>query len=210
MFKNTDWRLGIADDTMGLMTAGRPRRFDEQQALAAAVSVFRERGFKGASIQALSSAMNMGEQSIYNAFGNKEALFNRALDQYCTDAEQAFDVLSAPGASLASIEVFFDMILGAMGDGAPSCLIAQTYLAGPVSGVEATRRARHHMQRVEDRFCNAVVRARERGELACDDPRAIARFLTMTLSGLSVMAGGGASNNALRDIVGVALGAIHT
>ena len=72
------------------MGRGRPRKFDEQEVLDRAVAVFRERGYRGASMQVLSAAMGIGEQSIYNAFGTKEQLYAAALGRYVdSDASAA-------------------------------------------------------------------------------------------------------------------------
>ena len=61
---------------------GRPREFDIEQALAAALSVFWTKGYEGASMADLTDAMGITKPSLYAAFGNKEALFTKALDLY--------------------------------------------------------------------------------------------------------------------------------
>src|SRR5256885_1923104 len=64
------------------MAAGRPRAFDVDKALNQALAVFWERGYEGASLPALTKAMGINRPSLYAAFGNKEALFRKALDRY--------------------------------------------------------------------------------------------------------------------------------
>src|SRR6478752_603419 len=61
---------------------GRPREFDTERALAAALSVFWTKGYEGASMAELTEAMGITKPSLYAAFGNKEALFTKALDLY--------------------------------------------------------------------------------------------------------------------------------
>ena len=63
--------------------ASRGRRlFDPDEALAAALQVFWERGYDGASLTVLTAAMGINKPSLYSFFGNKEALFLKALDLY--------------------------------------------------------------------------------------------------------------------------------
>src|SRR6185503_20786167 len=61
---------------------GRPREFCVEEALAAALRVFWSKGYEGASLPDLTEAMGISRPSLYAAFGNKEALFCKALDRY--------------------------------------------------------------------------------------------------------------------------------
>lgn len=71
---------------------GRPREYDEGRALEAAAQVFWTQGLSGSSLDDLSSAMGMSRPSIYNAFGNKEALYRRALLHFGEGMEAAFEL----------------------------------------------------------------------------------------------------------------------
>ena len=63
-------------------TKGRPREFDIDDALAAALRLFWTKGYDGASLTDLTEAMGITRPSLYAAFGNKESLFRKALDLY--------------------------------------------------------------------------------------------------------------------------------
>lgn len=60
----------------------RPREFDEAKVLQLAVEQFWERGYEATSIRDLAQAMGLTTASIYNAFGDKRAVYRRALDFY--------------------------------------------------------------------------------------------------------------------------------
>jgi TetR/AcrR family transcriptional repressor of nem operon len=60
----------------------RPRELDAEQALDAAISVFREHGYEGSSAQLLVDAMGIGRQSLYATFGDKWQLYRSAVRRY--------------------------------------------------------------------------------------------------------------------------------
>ena len=60
----------------------RTKQFDERQALVSAMLVFWEKGYEATSIQDLEQAMGLNRTSIYNAFGNKRAIFDRVMSCY--------------------------------------------------------------------------------------------------------------------------------
>src|ERR1700730_8554984 len=61
---------------------GRPRAFDADRALDRALTIFWRDGYEGASLPALTKAMGINRPSLYAAFGNKEALFRKAVARY--------------------------------------------------------------------------------------------------------------------------------
>ena len=64
------------------MARGRPRQFNAEKALDAALMLFWRHGYEGTSLAALTTAMGINVPSLYAAFGNKETLFKKALDRY--------------------------------------------------------------------------------------------------------------------------------
>lgn len=60
----------------------RFKEFDEDRALDAAVDCFWARGFEATSVRDLADSMGIGGTSLYNAFGDKRALFARSLERY--------------------------------------------------------------------------------------------------------------------------------
>jgi AcrR family transcriptional regulator len=64
------------------VTSGRKKSFDENTALHAAMAVFWQKGYVGASLTDLTKRMGINKPSMYSAFGNKEALFVKATQCY--------------------------------------------------------------------------------------------------------------------------------
>lgn len=90
----------------------RPREFSESVALEAAIDCFWQRGFEATSMRDLATSMQLSAPSLYNAFGDKQALFARALEQYLNCSTR--DRLSRLEASLPpkeAIHRFFAEII---------------------------------------------------------------------------------------------------
>lgn len=67
---------------------GRPRAFDRDAALQAAVEVFWRQGFLATSMNDLCAAMGIRSPSLYAAFGSKEALYAEAIGRYSAAADE--------------------------------------------------------------------------------------------------------------------------
>jgi TetR/AcrR family transcriptional repressor of nem operon len=90
----------------------RPREFDETVALEAAMQCFWRRGYEATSLRDLTASMGITAPSLYNAFGDKQELFSRALDHYLDRTTR--DRLRRLGQSLApkaALQRFFAEII---------------------------------------------------------------------------------------------------
>jgi TetR/AcrR family transcriptional regulator, transcriptional repressor for nem operon len=67
----------------------RPREFDETTALDAAIACFWHRGYEATSVRDLAASMGLSGPSLYNAFGDKRALFVAALERYLDHTTRA-------------------------------------------------------------------------------------------------------------------------
>jgi len=187
---------------------GRPREFDPDVALAAALKVFWKNGYEGASLNELTCAMGITKPSLYACFGNKEALFRQALDLYERDKlSYVRKALEAPTAR----EVAERLLRGALdlqcSEGDPQgCL-------GVISVVSCGAEAESMRQEVvarrkssEEAMIERFARAREAGDLpAAFTPEAMACFLTAVMQGMSVKASSGTPRSELERLVDTTL-----
>lgn len=60
------------------MARGPQKHFDIDTALEKAIGVFARRGYEAATMSELLAEMGIGKKSLYDTFGNKEALFFKA------------------------------------------------------------------------------------------------------------------------------------
>src|SRR5258707_7594452 len=82
----------------------RQKEFDQEKALRKAVRLFSQQGFAATSTDELMRVMNVGRQSMYDTFGDKRALFLRALEMYVTESvESIIAELEKPGSALSTV-----------------------------------------------------------------------------------------------------------
>lgn len=88
----------LAFNYFDILMSGRPRKFDDSAVIKAAMDVFWSNGYDGASAEELCERTGLGRGSLYNAFGNKQKLYEIALRRYQEQGLQAqADILNGPG-----------------------------------------------------------------------------------------------------------------
>ncbi|KOS01939.1 MULTISPECIES: TetR/AcrR family transcriptional regulator [Paenibacillus] len=169
----------------------RPREFDEDQALDAAMRIFWEKGFEATSLSDLTSKMGIQRPSIYAAFGDKKQLFEAALRKY-TQSHAAY-VRSRLQSNSSVKEAFYNFFGG---------VVAEEYEDGPNRGcfcintmVELAPHdekfeilTREHQMYLSAVFQETLERGIRSGELeASMDARALAHTMVSLLIGITVM-----------------------
>lgn len=187
---------------------GRPRGFCADTALDRALDVFWRKGYEGATLPDLTEAMGINRPSLYAAFGNKEALFRRALDRYAERmGGRLREALNVPTARAAA-----ERLLLAVADGCEAdpnrprgCLLVHGALAcsGDAESVrqELIARRAGTERALRERFEQAVAT----GELTIGQPADLARFVATVLEGMAVRTSGGATVDDLRRIAETAM-----
>lgn len=182
---------------------GRPRNFDHDQALDAAIDVFRDKGYEGTSTDDLVVAMGIGRQSLYGAFGDKRSLYLEALRRY--NAGSVAELIGTKR-SASPLETIGSMLLHfARHHTSPetaACLGVSAICEFGISD-EDIRRINRESGKPLERFLERMLdEAKNKGEI--DEtivPKAAAQFIATTLMGMKVAARGGARADALRNIV---------
>jgi TetR/AcrR family transcriptional repressor of nem operon len=195
-----------------MKVTGRPRQFDQDDALDRALELFSERGYAATSMADLVERTGVSKQSLYNTFGDKRSLFLAALDRYCerTDAGLAGALGGDAGDACALRGLYRRLAKAISGGSASSCLVATTSMEVGASDCEIAARLRAHMERTRGRFQAAIEQCIASGDLThVKSPRAVAGHLTNTLNGLGVLRGGGATEEELDEVVDVALSVLE-
>jgi AcrR family transcriptional regulator len=186
------------------MAMGRPRGFDPDAVVDAAVEVFWRKGYEGASMADLCAATGLRPGSVYAAYGSKLGLFSAAVDRYVdTVFAYGMSALDAPTAA----EVVRTWLLGSVaattGPATPAgCLLVQGALATGESAAEAREVLAAKRRAGERVLAQRLARARASGDLPADaDPELIARFVLTVAEGVAVQAASGVDRAALLAVV---------
>ena len=186
---------------------GRPREFDVDEALASALRVFWTKGYEGASLSDLTEAMGITRPSLYAAFGNKEALFRKALDLYEREKlAYVGEALKAP----TSRQVAERLLRGTLamqtsGDDPKGCLrVIGAVMCPEAESIRADLMARRKSS--QDALCARLEQAKADGDLpkGCDVD-GLCAYLGAILQGMSIQAGSGASKEQLEGLVATSL-----
>src|SRR6201995_1182212 len=86
----------MSRQTPAQLPRGRHRSFHVDAAVERAMNVFWSRGYHATALPDLLRATKLSRGSLYAAFGDKHALFLRALDRYIADALTRMDAELGP------------------------------------------------------------------------------------------------------------------
>jgi AcrR family transcriptional regulator len=183
---------------------GRPREFDRDTALRAAMLVFWRQGYEGASLADLTEAMAISKPTLYAAFGDKESLLREALRTYLgLRSEQYAAALNRP--TVREVAEAWLRLTGGVrqeDDVPPGCLLVQGALVGSqtsqVIQEEFASIRNEGTKQLEQRF----HKAKQEGDLPGTwEPGPLAQYLSALASGLAVQSSGGVSCEVLNKAV---------
>ncbi|MHA7959627.1 TetR/AcrR family transcriptional regulator [Streptomyces sp. L500] len=191
----------------------RPRKFDEERAVDAALEAFWTAGYEATSTQDLCEATGLGRSSIYNTFHSKRDLFLRTLALYMRrKSDQLAALLEEDVPAREKVRALLDNVLaeeaGADGGGR-GCLYVNTAVELASRDPEVAHELERDYARRHDTLTAALKAGQRAGEIdPAKDASALAHFVTATVGGIRVAARAGAGEAALRAIARTALDAI--
>ncbi|MGM0558907.1 MAG: TetR/AcrR family transcriptional regulator [Myxococcota bacterium] len=185
---------------------GRPRSFEEEAALDAAIAVFWDKGFGHTTTRELQSATGLSPSSMSNTFGSKRALLESAVERYEARAVDELVVpLEASEEGLTAIKSFYDALVEWVTDDEHrGCLIINLMAEYDDSAESVASRWRAYRTRVRSALRGALERAVAAGELESSGLSARVELLFGLVLGVNIAARGGtprAEVARLRDAV---------
>lgn len=189
---------------------GRHREFDVEQVLDAALCVFWRKGYEGASYADLTEAAGVERPALYAAFGNKEALFRRALARY---HERYMDfvpvALALPTAREVAAHILYGSVeLNTRFPNHTGCLDINGAMAAS-DEAEPVRQALIQIRAEGEALLRKrFERAKDEGDLPTTArPDALAAFVMAVMHGMAVQAKAGFGREMLYAIADQALAA---
>lgn len=171
---------------------GRPREFDEKTVLEAAGEAFWSKGYEATSTRDLAACTGLTPSSMYGAFGDKRALYLRALNHYLDrtlrERISQFESALSPGQALMAF--FRDVIDRSLADPEHrGCLLVNTALQATPDDADLQRFVAGEIRTIEEFFGRCIGAAQTSGEItSLQDTEDLARHLLSVLLGLRVLA----------------------
>ena len=186
----------------------RPRQFNRDEALDKAMLVFWQKGYEATFLDDLTRAMGINRPSLYNAFGDKHALYMEALGRY--RALYGGKMLSALGhASTLKVgfeRIFADLIEESTERCCRGCMIVNSTVEGCAISEEVAAFVEETDGASKRAFAVAIGNTQQKGELSSrEDPEALATYLYSAIQGLQVRAKAGEDRESLEAIARLAL-----
>jgi TetR/AcrR family transcriptional repressor of nem operon len=191
----------------------RPREFDADDALERATRLFWTKGFEQTSLDELCAATGLGRSSLYTAFGDKRALYLRALARYEQRSAARIETALAGKPIRDGLAAFLGALIDDIvaGPGRRGCFIGNCAAELARLDRSTAMQVRASLDRIEAAFGEALAQARARGELPPEaDVAALARFLTAGIQGLRLVGKTSPGRGALEDIARVMLRCLDT
>ncbi|QLE73722.1 TetR/AcrR family transcriptional regulator [Streptomyces rectiverticillatus] len=191
----------------------RPRKFDEERAVDAALEAFWTAGYEATSTQDLCDATGLGRSSIYNTFKSKHDLFRRALLRYMERKNGNIDaVLESAMPAREKIRALLGVIVEEEqlhAEDRRGCLVVNTCIElGSRDPEVAGVLERDYRRRFE--ALKAAIEAGQRdGDIdRAKDAGALAHFVIAAIGGMRVSARAGVGRQALEGIMRTTIDAL--
>ncbi|OUS17738.1 hypothetical protein A9Q97_01460 [Rhodospirillales bacterium 47_12_T64] len=195
------------------MSLGRPREFDVNIALNAAMEVFWTQGYESTSLQNLLNATHLSKSSLYKVFGNKQQLFEAAIERYSETLYKKMqtDIETAPSGLTFIKNTLHCIVREAEGTEVPrGCFISNSINEWSIRDQRLRQLIVDRSGKFEDLFAQAILRAQCEGDLSKkNNPIELAGFLFNSISGLRSSVKAGLSREKLDKIVDITLSALQ-
>ncbi|WP_042162152.1 TetR/AcrR family transcriptional regulator [Paenibacillus gorillae] len=186
----------------------RPREFDYDTVLHAAIDIFREYGYNASSYDILTKGTKLNKQSLYGAFGDKKALFNKSLSLYNADFLERFQELLNHGTTaLETLRYWQEHFLPSNYEHRYGCLIVNSTLELQNTEASSVKLEFDHMfQRMKEMLEVVISKGQQEGSVIVKlSSEQISTHLVNTIIGLRVMVRSGAPKEQLQSQLDTAI-----
>jgi TetR/AcrR family transcriptional repressor of nem operon len=187
----------------------RTKEFDENRAIDAAVDCFWLNGYEGTSVRDLAQSMGIGGASLYNAYGDKRALFARSLERYASRSmRERIGRLEARRQPKEAIRAFLAEIIdrSLKDPDRRGCLLVNSALDVAPHDAKIGRVVAGYLDEIRAFFRRNIEAGRKAGQMPRDlDPEQVSGHLLGVVLGIRVLARTGAKRRLLEGVAWPAL-----
>lgn len=192
-----------------MITRGRPRSFDRNAVLRAAMQLFQAHGYEGTSMADLTAAMGIPAPSLYNAFGSKEGLFRETVEYYVAhDGSATARALREEPTARRAIQVMLREALGAVSNKSKNhgCLV----VLGAANCAEEHRNVDDYLKGLRQGNYEAIRHRLQKAQAEKEisdkvDTSALASFYATLMNGLAIQMRDGVPRDVLEKVVETAM-----
>jgi len=183
-------------------SVGRPREFDEEAALEAAMDAFWSKGYEATSMAELCNCTGLHKGSLYQAFGDKHQLFMNALKHYSdTEFRNVAAVAFQSDSPLENIRAAMSKICDDAGHD-KGCLVINSMVELAPHDPKVKAAVRSFAEQRLRVMADMIGKAQQVGEISVkQEPHKLARQLMMTLAGGAVMVKGLIEADDIRETI---------
>jgi len=204
-YKNLSKLNSFAVTSKAIFVMARTKDFDEAEVLKKAVNLFWLKGYNATSMQDLVDGLGISRSSLYDTYGDKHALFIKALESYeSTNSGQMCKIIGSDKPAKETIRKLLEMIVdGLLDDQAHrGCFMVNAEVEVAPHDAEVNRIICAADQQVEEAFYQVIKKGQENTEVKNNgDARALARFVFNTVKGLRVTAKSTNDKAVFEDII---------
>lgn len=187
----------------------RLKDFDEESALDSAVDCFWKHGYEATTVRDLADAMKIGGASLYNAYGDKRALFERSLERYANRSmRDRIARMEAEHRPKEAIRAFLaEIVERSLKDpDRKGCLLVNSALDVAPHDAEIGKVVAGYLEELRAFFRRNIEAAQRAGQVSKGlDAEEIAGHLLGVLAGVRVLARTGAKRKGLESVTRPAL-----
>jgi len=192
----------------------RKKSFDEQEILEEIGRIFWRNGYAATSMDLISDQVSLKKPSLYNAYGDKAALFRKVVNVYIENVLIDSGALLKGDASVSDeVGALFRYfhILPSADVVSRGCLLTTSLIELQYSEPKLFRHVRAQIDRIAEELEFYLSTAQNAGRISLDaNPSILGQYLFTVLQGLRVQARTRAGQTNLDLVISTALEPIRT
>jgi TetR/AcrR family transcriptional regulator, transcriptional repressor for nem operon len=188
------------------------KQFNKEKVLAAASSIFHQKGYNGTSIDEILKATGLSRSSLYDTFKDKHSLYLQSLEFYKNAENKGYETVDQKKLNgMQKIEMLFKEVVNHLVNNPDDngCLMVNAAAEMSKQCEKTSQVICNNKENVQDLFAGWLTDAEENKVVALSKPaRSYSPFLFNALCGLKVLSQSGASRADLNNVVKVTLDAL--